>query len=217
MALYFNNQEFDGVLWDLDNTLVRVTEDYILTAVATTLRHFGQSPPKGFSEKFWYEGGRSKLVQEMLGINPEEFWPIFNEVDSSEARGAATTIYDDVHETLDALSKVVRQGIVTASPRDKALRSVEKLGPHYFGSVISAHFQEGVAHKPDPEGLVICMQQLGLSPERVLYVGDTGEDILTARNAGTTSCLIERGSYSVSIEPDVRIKSLRELVGGQLV
>ena len=38
--------------------------------------------------------------------------------------------------------------------------------------------------KPDPTSCRMVMQQLGVQPEQVLYVGDSGTDMQTAKNAG---------------------------------
>lgn len=40
------------------------------------------------------------------------------------------------------------------------------------------------AQKPDPEPLLVTVRELGVSPDRVLFVGDSGRDALTARRAG---------------------------------
>lgn len=49
-------------------------------------------------------------------------------------------------------------------------------------------------HKPDPEGLLWVLHQLALSPEQVLYCGDTVIDAETARNAGADFCAVLNGT-----------------------
>ena len=39
-------------------------------------------------------------------------------------------------------------------------------------------------HKPDPESLLLAMEQLGVGPEEVLYVGDSVSDARAAQRAG---------------------------------
>jgi phosphoglycolate phosphatase len=49
-------------------------------------------------------------------------------------------------------------------------------------------------YKPDPEGLVRAMSQLGLEPSQVLFCGDTVIDAQTAQNAGTDFCAVLGGT-----------------------
>ena len=42
----------------------------------------------------------------------------------------------------------------------------------------------GVPKKPDPAGALELCGRMGLKPEEVLYVGDSGTDIKTGKNAG---------------------------------
>jgi HAD superfamily hydrolase (TIGR01509 family) len=39
--------------------------------------------------------------------------------------------------------------------------------------------------KPDPEGVFLILERLGLSPEEAIYIGDSKVDEVTAKNAGT--------------------------------
>ena len=47
--------------------------------------------------------------------------------------------------------------------------------------------RDGIALKPDPEGVYAILDELGVKKEEVLYVGDTATDIKTAKNAELTN------------------------------
>lgn len=49
-------------------------------------------------------------------------------------------------------------------------------------------------HKPDPEGLLFAMEQLGVKPEEVLFCGDTVIDAAAARNAGVEFAAVLNGT-----------------------
>jgi phosphoglycolate phosphatase len=49
-------------------------------------------------------------------------------------------------------------------------------------------------HKPDPEGLRLAMDELGLAPEQVIFCGDTVIDAQAARNAGVEFCAVLNGT-----------------------
>lgn len=53
--------------------------------------------------------------------------------------------------------------------------------------------REGVAVKPDPTIIHEILQITGIRKEETLYVGDSGVDMLTARNAGVTACGVTWG------------------------
>lgn len=51
--------------------------------------------------------------------------------------------------------------------------------------------------KPQPEGLWLIAEQLGIAPDELLYVGDYIFDIQTARNAGSYCCLYRYGDNHI--------------------
>lgn len=56
------------------------------------------------------------------------------------------------------------------------------------GAVDVAHGEggpENFPRKPNPRGLLTTIEELGSTPERTVYIGDSPGDIHTARNAGT--------------------------------
>lgn len=52
--------------------------------------------------------------------------------------------------------------------------------------------------KPDPEGLNLAMERLGLTREQVLFCGDTVIDALAAKNAGVDFCAVLNGTTSAA-------------------
>ena len=62
----------------------------------------------------------------------------------------------------------------------------QKLIAYFFPGKTDVIFGEhiGVPRKPDPTSCRMVMQQLGVQPEQVLYVGDSGTDMQTAKHAG---------------------------------
>lgn len=48
--------------------------------------------------------------------------------------------------------------------------------------------------KPDPQGLLWAIQQLGLTPDQVLFCGDTVIDARTAQAAGSPFCAVLNGT-----------------------
>lgn len=69
--------------------------------------------------------------------------------------------------------------------------------------------------KPDPAGVVIAAQKMGIMPEELLLVGDFSLDIMAGHAAGARTVLIVHGTTRIippHPEPDYTINHLRELI-----
>ena len=51
----------------------------------------------------------------------------------------------------------------------------------------------GIPVKPDPTGLFLALEKLGVKPEECLYCGDSSVDMDTGKNAGITTIGVEWG------------------------
>lgn len=70
--------------------------------------------------------------------------------------------------------------------------------------------------KPSKKFFDIAFEKFGLSPNECVYIGnDLRDDVQGARRAGMRSVYIptaQSGKYSEKIEPDIRVKSHKELI-----
>lgn len=122
--------------------------------------------------------------------------------------------YDKVADTLDDLEKRYKLGIFTGFnelSRDRlALLGLD----HYFPVLVDTSKYKN--HKPDPEGLFVCMDELNVDPGETVYVGDGVTDMLAGKSAGVFAVIgITQGfSSRKSLEQagaDHVIDSLSEL------
>jgi len=91
-------------------------------------------------------------------------------------------IYPDTHEVLAYLSQHYKLGIFTGFDKLTYERLDQfKLRPYFQSIVENTRYTK---HKPDPEGLVLCMQELGVSPDTTVYVGDGITDMKAGKAAG---------------------------------
>lgn len=102
-------------------------------------------------------------------------------------------VFAGIGDTLAALAGVPH-GVVSQNARTQITRSLERAGiARYFRSVIgydSVHIQR---QKPEPDGLLACLDELLIAgPARVVYVGDHETDVRCARNA--TRVLADRAT-----------------------
>lgn len=88
-----------------------------------------------------------------------------------------------VQETLEKLSLKYTLAIVTSRTR-QSFSSLPQLVSlfDYFKIIIA--YQDTEHHKPDPEPLLLACEKLGVTPDEVVYVGDSFTDVEAAHRAG---------------------------------
>ena len=95
-----------------------------------------------------------------------------------------TRPYEGIPELLDALTaRRVKMAIVTNKPDDSTRTMAARLLPRWKFDVIVGATPD-LPKKPDPKGALEVAERLGLSPEAILYVGDSDIDMKTANAAG---------------------------------
>ena len=89
--------------------------------------------------------------------------------------------------------------------------AVKQLSAQYFGARLPVAIgeQEGVRKKPAPDSVLRALRELGSSPRRAVYVGDSDVDVLTARNAGLEGIAVGWGFRS---EAQLRAAGARRIV-----
>lgn len=97
---------------------------------------------------------------------------------------ACTRLYPEVLEVLRALKRRgARIGIISTKYRYRIQELLQPLLPQDFLDVLIGGEDVHVA-KPDPEGVLMALQHIGVQAEDVLYIGDSIVDAQTAQAAG---------------------------------
>ena len=204
--------KYEALICDLDGTLVRSLPEHRYNVVCAALKDLGVIASKADIDMFWFETERDTIVIERFGVANEDFWPRYREHDKIDVRARFTKPYDDVEFLKEVRKKGIKTGIVTGAPSHILELEVNMLGKENFDSIISAHRLNGIIPKPDPQGLMGCLNDLKVSQTKAIYLGNGDEDIQTARNAGVFDILIDRGEYKFpNTNPSMIIKSLYEL------
>ena len=127
-----------------------------------------------------------------------------------------TYIYPGVSELLDELSK---RNIFLSVLTNKVEDAARDIAVHYFGSwnlspVYGA--VDGRELKPSPVMLHKILNELNLTQEDALYVGDSEVDIATARNAGVAVAAVSWGFRDreglLELGPDFMVDKPLELL-----
>lgn len=106
----------------------------------------------------------------------------------------ATAPYEGV---LDLLTDLRQQGVKTAVVSNKHDPAVQTLCAHYFGGLLDLAVGGGDSRplKPAPDSLLYAIERLGVDPDGVWFVGDSVQDVLTARNAGVRCAAVTWGFH----------------------
>lgn len=105
-----------------------------------------------------------------------------------------TFFYDGVIEGLKSLrERGVKVGVCSSKMRFRIVESFEKkAGCMPLDALIG--LDDADIPKPDPSGLMKCIEKLGVDKNEVLYVGDNIIDAQTAQNAGVDFAAVLTGS-----------------------
>lgn len=198
------------VVFDLDGTLVDSIAD-LGNAVDIALKEYNL-PLHPMSDYYGFVGnGMEDLVRRSMGEkgSDDELYLKVRRVfdDYYNAHSNDNTIaYRGVSELLKALSDMnVKTAVLTNKAQQYVAPILEKAFPGhrfdlYFGQ------RSGVHRKPHPQAFEMLLNELGVSKEDCLYVGDSEVDVKTAHNAGVELVAVNWGYRSQQVIEDAGAK-----------
>lgn len=179
---------FKAAFFDLDGTLVNSLYD-LAASTNHVIAKYGFNKREVDEFKYFVGDGIPKMLQRAIGeeIEAETFEKIKNEFLQYYAEHCAdeTCAYEGIVGLLMFLkSKGVKLAVVT----NKAQEMAEKVINEVLGFVLKFDYilgmQPGIPAKPDPTGVLMAMDKLGVKPNECVFVGDTGMDVAAGVNAG---------------------------------
>ena len=185
------NTNTDLVVFDLDGTLLNTIGD--LAVACNAVLALRGLPQHTYDEYCRFVGnGIMRLVERAL---PEELRTPYT---VAAVRADFVKYYTEHIDTYtkpyagipELVAGLVQRGVRLAVASNKFQAGTEKLVRLFFPGVeFAAVFgqREGVPLKPDPAVVGEILSLTGAAKERVLYVGDSGVDMLTAAAAGVRS------------------------------
>jgi HAD superfamily hydrolase (TIGR01509 family) len=199
-----------SVLFDLDGTLI-FAEKAIIKGIQKCFMMYELNPPE--EEKIRKTIGLplAESFTVLQFSNPEEGANLYREFFLEQPEDII--INPESYKLLDHLVKRnIQIGIVTN--RKLAKKLIDKLPfPVTFDIVIDLSL--GIQPKPSPEGVLYAITQLKVSPQEVIFVGDTHYDIIAGKSAGVNVVGYSKGIHEREIlkefHPDWMIDSLNEI------
>ncbi len=178
-----------AILFDLDGTLCNTLQDLADATNAVLARHgFAPRPTENFKQ---YVGNGAKMqLKRAIGEEiPEDLFATIHR-EYLDYYGShylvKTAPYDGVKQTVQALyEKGITMAVVTNKPQPMAVDIVNALFEGQMQGVWGNN--PDFPLKPDPSMTLHVMEQLGATADQTLFVGDSGVDMQTAKNAGLTA------------------------------
>ena len=176
-------------IFDLDGTLTNTLES-MTYSVNLTLKEMGLSQITKDQCRMFVGNGARVLIEESLKVSGdpkasriEEGMKIYGRIFDQNCTYHVTP-YEGIPEMLKALKD---RGIHLAVLSNKPDRQTVKVVKEIFGDNIFDYAQgqkDGIRRKPAPDGVWYLMEQMQVSKEECLYIGDAEVDAATGKNAG---------------------------------
>ena len=176
-------------IFDLDGTLTNTLES-MTYSVNLTLEEMGLSKITKDQCRLFVGNGARVLMEKSLkaagdtdASRIEEGMEIYGRIFDQNCTYHVTP-YEGIPEMLKALKD---KGIQLAVLSNKPDRQTVKVVKAIFGEELFDYAQgqkEGIRRKPEPDGVWYLMEQMHVSKEECLYIGESEVDAATGRNAG---------------------------------
>lgn len=187
---------FQGVFFDFDYTLGDATEA-IVAGFQYGFEQMGLPEPEREAVRhtigMTLEDGYTTLTGDQQPEQRALFRKLYTEK-AGPLQVQVTKLFPGAAELLAALKEAgIPAGVVSTKRTDTLTAVLEARGVRQ--SLVSITGGDKVDRpKPDPQGLLAALAELGLKPENVLYCGDTLIDAETAHRAGAHFCAVLNGT-----------------------
>ena len=178
--------KINTIIFDLDGTLLNTLED-LHACFNHAIQTYGY-PTRSLEEiKSFVGNGIKKAIERALPykIADEELEKIVEYFRQyyKEHMLELTKPYEGILELLEELKKRNYKLAVVSNKYDDAVKDLVR---NYFGEFIDVAIGEGygVRKKPEADGVLKAINELGVKIENCIYIGDSDVDIKTAQNVG---------------------------------
>jgi len=218
----FDPHSIQLVIFDLDGTLIDSRLD-LVHSVNAALRHIERPELPDDIISSYVGDGAPILIKRALGSEASDESLVKKGLEYflsyyREHKLDHTTIYRGITDALVAIQRS-RNGVprtmavLTNKPVNPSRAIVEALGmTQYFQQVYGGNSFR--TKKPDPEGAMRVLTEMGVRPENAAIVGDSHVDVRTGRNAGLYTVGVTYGfaPHTLNDEPpDVLVDTPEEL------
>ena len=207
----------DVVLFDWDGPLVD-TGDLLLSCWHQMSEIvLGYTFPVTDEDRRYWLSMRAAESFPKLGDTPEKVEQLFVEFERAyfELAPGRVSQRPGARALLEALrAQGRRTGLVTSKTRVRVGVDMHESGLTDLFDIVLAS-EDVQAGKPDPEGILIALRELGVAKDRSVYIGDMSVDIEAGKAAGIRTIALANGigghEALVAAQPDLIVHDLDEV------
>jgi pyrophosphatase PpaX len=206
--------EFECFIFDFDGTLAYSENAYRAAFLHSIERHTGVLPSDVDFRDFWnvtphdvLKRYDERLADVMFNSFEEHYYATHHQ---------HLVAYDGIERVLSSLNEQgASVGIVSLKPRRAGEIELDIIGLR--GLVGLAVWGDDVERpKPEPDGVLLALEELSARPQKTLVVGDSPSDILMGRAAGTRTAAALWGGSSrerlLNARPDLALETPTDLL-----
>lgn len=187
-----------GCIFDLDGTLTDTLES-LTHSVNLTLEEMGLPQITEEQCRLFVGNGARCLMEKALKAagdtklsRIEEGMKVYGRIFSANCTYHVTP-YKGILELLGQLKdRGIKLAVLSNKPHGQTVDVVKQI----FGASIFDYVQgqcDTLARKPDPSGVWKLLEEMGISKEECLYIGDSEVDVKTAKAAGMQGIAVTWG------------------------
>ena len=178
-----------AVIFDLDGTLTDTIASIKISA-DKAVGKYGFGPFSEEQYKYFVGDGAATLIERCLEAGGDtehkyfdgayqEYLKVFEEYCMYRV-----VPYEGIRELIKSLrEKGIRIAVLSNKPHARTKEVIcSVFGENSFDVVRGQ--MDGVLKKPSPEGVFCILEELALTPQDILYLGDTGTDMKTGKSSG---------------------------------
>jgi phosphoglycolate phosphatase len=187
-----NTQTTKALIFDLDGTLLNTIDD-LADSINVSMKHFSYPTHSKEEYKLMIGAGARDHIQKAMpspqSANEELVDLAFHFYKQTYAKSwqRQTGLYTGIAELLDGLTlQGLPYSIFTNKPHEFTLEMTKHyLSSWPFHTILGAG--DNFPRKPSPEGALFIAKEMKCEPHKILFIGDSDLDILTAKAAGMKS------------------------------
>lgn len=190
--------KYELIVFDMDGTILDTLED-LKNSMNHTLR-LHNMPERTLDEIRSFVGNGIRRLIELAvvtGTSDDMIEAIHKDfMEHYEVHCADfTRPYDGINDLIKDLKK---RGYKTAVVSNKADAAVQDLCIQYFPGLFDLAIGERpeIAKKPAPDMVNLALEQLQISRDKAVYIGDSDVDVATARNSKLNMIAVDWGFRS---------------------
>ncbi len=210
--------ELEAIVFDLDGTLIDSAPE-LTRALNATLAEYGRGPLPVEEVKLMIGDGIDRLIERGFTATgspagEKQLAALGDRVREFYWNAGVSKLYPGVLETLEKFrGHRVKLAVCTNKPYEPTMHILRGLGiGDHFAAVGAGDSYR--TRKPDPGPLRAILNALGTTPATTVMVGDSPNDVGTARGAGVPIIAVSYGYSRVPVQQlgaDVLVERFDEI------